>query len=316
MILREGWPSTMPAANRREPEQLLEYLRTLLPFHRAVLYGRHAGIASYNDLAGYELLLQTAYRPLLEGWQLEAAVAEDWPVEWVEQRPLHIETMRMSLVNHLSTTNRNNELIRDTGTIIYDTGRLRPMFVWEEKRPELRHARYRKLYDFYSDSAASLLDDAEWLWEEEDYALSFIQLSAAGAFLLRTMGAVFYGNFIGTDDLLPLYKRVRYFSAELAEAFPLERRFDIDFFSALQDLRNAAFCNAPRFNRYRYGYYLKRLRRMQAIVERSCQAHLEMLSKGEHLPAVEAALRTRRVQERPADALQTEFVFEETSAEV
>lgn len=179
MTICEGWPEILPAENRHELELLLEHLQTLMPFDRAVLYGRHAGIAPYNDIGGYELLLLTGGKPPLEGWRLEAEAAA---VCTIEQRPLHIETARMGLVNYIGNRSWYFTLVRDTGTIIFDNGRLHPFFEWEERRHDIRHTHYRKLYNYHFGAASTLLDEAERLWEEGHAAAAFIDLSFAGRF--------------------------------------------------------------------------------------------------------------------------------------
>ena len=79
MMIRKGWPDELSDRNRQELAYLLRMLRELLPYKRAVLFGRYAGLRLRHGIGGYELLLLTREKPALEGWQLEAEVERRYP---------------------------------------------------------------------------------------------------------------------------------------------------------------------------------------------------------------------------------------------
>lgn len=287
----------MPAANRQELEQLLAYLQTRMPYGRAVLFGSYAGARVRNKIGGYELLLLTADRPAKEGWQLEAAIERGRPFDPIEPRPPHIETRSMQAVNRIGSRSWFYSQIRDSGTIVYDNGLLPAFFEAEELRHDLRYAYYKKQYNYFFGAAATLLNESERMWQEKKAATAFLDLSYAGAFLLRTLESLFYGNNIHTNNLLILFKRVRYFSRRLTKAFPLDSAEDRGFFPALQALREAPFHNDTSLHLTRYGFYLHRLRDMQEIVRCSCARHFEYLYTGKSRSEVEAERLVREIGE-------------------
>lgn len=253
-----------------------------MQFEMAVLYGRFAGGRMRSELEGYELLLITQDDPEMEGWQLEEYMKTEYPTESRSERMLHIETVN---IYHLNTTNTASWFfwnIRMEGTIVYDSGNAVHGFF---NNTVFRHVKAwraaRKFYDYFFTNGSRMLDEAERLWAEKQLPQVAIMLSHAALFLLRAQETVFFGNFIHTANLLKIFRRVRHFSKALVKEFRLKNRFDAEFFEKLTRLRSAP-SNHEDFvlPRAQYRYYLTRLRKMQQLVQISCERHLFYLEHG------------------------------------
>ena len=70
MSLHYTWPP-LTSIHRSELKYLLGLLRTIMPYDRAILYGRYAGSRMRSEIGGYELLLVTRSMPTVEGWQID-----------------------------------------------------------------------------------------------------------------------------------------------------------------------------------------------------------------------------------------------------
>ena len=301
MMIRKGWPDELSDRNRQELAYLLRMLRELLPYKRAVLFGRHAGLRLRNGIGGYELLLLTREKPALEGWQLEAEIGRRYPHEFYEERNIHIETACMDEINGCGTKNWFYATVRDTGTVVYDDSQLPAFFRAESVDHAVRHKRYRKRYDYLFGAACALLDDAERMWLGGNPHVASLDLSYAGEFLLRAMEATFYGNAIRTDDLLVLFRRVRYFSYELAQTFTLEDNHKVALFRELTRMRREPCRSCEVLHLQKYRFHLSWLRRMQQLVQRSCERHLFFLKHGKPKARMEeeAAFRPVRTDFSP-----------------
>lgn len=310
MLIRKGWPDELSNRNKQELEYLLRILRELILYKRAVLFGRYAGLRLRNGVGGYELLLLTREKPVLEGWQLEAEIERRYPHEFCEERNIHIETACMDEINGCGTKNWFYTTVRDTGTVVYDDNQLPAFFRAESVDHAVRYKLYRKRYDYLFGAASALLDDAERMWLGGNPHVASLDLSYAGEFLLRAMEATFYGNAIRTDDLLVLFRRVRYFSHELAQTFTLEDNHKVALFRELTRMRWEPCRSSEVLHLQKYRFHLSWLRRMQQLVQKSCERHLFYLKHGKPKSQMEedAAFRPVRTDFSPTPHPMPEIV--------
>lgn len=282
MKMRRGWPEDLPAEKITELQHILNCLQTQMQFEMAVLYGRYAGGRMRSEMEGYELLLITQDDPEMEGWQLEEYMKTEYPTELRSEWMLHIETVNIHYLNNTNTASWFFWNIRNEGTIVYDSGNAVHGFF---KNTVFKHVKAyraaRQAYDYFFTNGSRMLDDAERLWSEKKRPQVAIMLSYAALFLLRAEETVFFGYFIRTGNMQKIFRRARHFSKALTEEFKLKSWYDAAFFDKLTRLRHA-----PRNHEdfalpgARYRYYLTRLRKMQKLVQISCERHLFYLEHG------------------------------------
>lgn len=282
MKMRRGWPEDLPAEKITELQHILNCLQTQMQFEMAVLYGRYAGGRMRSEMEGYELLLITQNDPEMEGWQLEEYMKTEYPTESCSEWMLHIETVNIHYLNNTNTASWFFWNIRMEGTIVYDSGNAVHGFFNSTVFKHVKAWRAaRKSYDYFFTNGSRMLDDAERLWSEKQLPQVAIMLSYAALFLLRAEETVFFGNFIHTANLQKIFRRARHFSKALGKEFELKNWHEAQFFDKLVGLRHA-----PRNHEdftlpgARYRYYLTRLRKMQKLVQISCERHLFYLEHG------------------------------------
>lgn len=235
-----------------------------------------------SEMEGYELLLITQNDPEMEGWQLEEYMKTEYPTESRSEWMLHIETVNIHYLNNTNTASWFFWNIRMEGTIVYDSGNAVHGFFNNTVFKHVKAYRAaRKSYDYFFTNGSRMLDEAERLWSEKKRPQVAIMLSYAALFLLRAEETVFFGYFVRTANMQKTFRHARHFSKALAEEFKLKNRFDAEFFEKLARLRSA-----PRNHEdfelpgARYQYYLQRVRKMQKLVQISCERHLFYLEHG------------------------------------
>ncbi len=294
MEMRRDWPN-MPEKNRKELEHILLLLKKDFDFNIAILYGRYVDGQMRGVSENYELLLLTNESPQKEGWELEAYVKKEYPVESRVDWGLHIETA------HIVDFNQNNAIrwfywnIRKEGTIIYDDGKAKQGICARSPlkcKKAYQNASYQ--YNYFFTSGSILLDDAERLWTENQPALAALALSYAVQFLLRAEESVFYGNFINPSDLNKSFRRVRVFSKRLSEEFKWNDWPEGSFFDHIQNLRFAPL-KSIKFKLYtsRYNQLLRKSRQLQAAIRESSERHLFYLKHGKTKSQMEAEARAQ-----------------------
>lgn len=300
MKMQRGWPD-IPDRNREELEHMLSLLATEFPFEIAILYGHYTGGRMRSEQEGYELLLVTQGEPGREGWELEEYLKGKYPTESRTEWTLHIETVNIHTLNNINTSNWFFWNIRMEGTIIHDSGKTQGIF----RRTRFIHGKAYKLarrqYNHFFTNGSNMLDETERMWNERKPSLAAIDLSYAAQFLLRAEETVFYGNFIQTSDLQKSFRRARVFSKRLLEEFPLDKRYNTEFFDQLVGLRHAPRNHADfELPEWRYRRLLGRLRRLQGIVRESCERHLFYLEHGKSQRQMDQEAMAKREKERAA----------------
>lgn len=277
----------MPAAKIDEVQRLLDLLRTQLPFEMAVLYGAYADGRMRSEAGGYELLLVTAGEPDVEGWQLEALLHTVVPPAKRIERTIHIETVDIHLLNTVNTANWFFWRIRQEGTIVCDAGDVSHGFFRATRFKHDDAYRFaRRQYDYYFTTGVRMLDDAERAWTEGKSPQAAIMLSYAPIFLLRAEELVHFGYAVRTSNLFHLVRRARHFSKPLAEEYDLTQIADTRFLESLRGLRHV-----PRrqvgfeLAEKKFRRTLNRLRKLQRIVQCSCEPHLSYLEHWQPAPA-------------------------------
>ena len=272
----------MPAEKITELQHILGCLQMQMQFEMAVLYGRYAGGCMRSEMGGYELLLITPNDPESDGWRLEEYLEAEYPVAARAEPMIHIETVNIHYLNNINTTNWFFWNIRMEGTIVYDSSNaVHGFFKSVVFKHLLAYRAARHSYDYFFMSGSRMLDDAERLWAEKKIPLVAIVLSYAALFLLRAEETVFFGYSIRTGNIQKIFRRARHFSKTLAAGFELADRVEAEFFEKLVGLRHAPRNHEDfKLSKYRYQFYLERLRKMQAIVRDSCERHLSYLELG------------------------------------
>lgn len=306
MKMQRGWPN-IPERNREELEYILSLLETEFPFEIAILYGRYAGGRMRGEQEGYELLLVTQGEPEREGWELEEYLKRKYPTVSRFEWTLHIETVDIHTLNDTNTSNWFFWNIRMEGTIIHDSGKTQGIF----RKTQFRHGKAYKLarrqYDHFFTNGSDMLDEAVRMWNAGKPSLAAIDLSYAAQFLLRAEETVFYGNFIRTPNLQKSFRRARVFSKRLLEEFPLDKRYNTEFFDQLVGLRHAPRnCTDFEFPKWRYLRILGRLRQLQDIVRESCERHLFYLEHGKSQHQMEQETRAKQEKEHTTRRMMPE----------
>jgi len=282
MKMRRGWPENLPAENIAELQQILTCLQRRMQFEKAVLFGRYAGGRMHSETGGYELLLITVSDPELDGWQLEEYIKTECRIEFSSEWMLHIETVGLHYMNDINTASWFFWNIRIDGTIVYDRGDAsHGLFTSTIFQYTKAYRAARTSYEYYFKTGSRMLDAIEWLWSENQHAPVAILFSYAALFLLRAEETVFFGNFIHTGNLQRIFLRARHFSRALIREFKMTNRFDAAFFDKLAGLRHIPrIYDGFSLPEGRYRFYLKKLRKMESIVQSSCERHLFYLEHG------------------------------------
>ena len=282
MKMRRGWPEDMPASKIKELQHIIACLQTQMQFEMVVLYGRYAGGLMCSEMGGYELLLISHSNPKIDGWRLEEFLKTEYPIKSRIEQMLHIETVNIHFLNNINTANWFFWNIRMEGTIVYDNSNAVHGFFTSTGFKHVKAYRAaQRSYDYFFTNGSRILDDAERLWSEKKHPQVALMLSYAALFLLRAEETVFFGYFIHTGNLHMIFRHARHFSKALATEFKLKNRFDAELFDKLVELRHAPRNNDDfELSKSQYRYFLGRLRKMQEIVQSSCERHLFYLEHG------------------------------------
>ncbi len=300
MSLHYTWPP-LTSIHRSELKYLLGLLRTIMPYDRAILYGRYAGSRMRSEIGGYELLLVTRSMPTVEGWQIEPMLDICFPREIREESRIRIETVQYEFMERSCRDSWFYAGILSEGIILYDNGSIgNPLPAARSLTPEAA-AGLRRRYEFLYGAAGDMLRTAVRMWNKHRPELAAVSLSHAATLMLRAEETVFYGakNQIHTTQILPLFKRVRHYSRALANGFRPEDEVYAEFFENLTAYRDyEAIDPAQRLTWHKYKSYFRRLRAMQECIKISCQRHIHFLEYGRTLAKT---VTEAEASERPAE---------------
>ncbi len=304
MSLHYTWPP-LTTIHRSELKYLLGLLRTIMPYDRAILYGRYAGSRMRSEIGGYELLLVTRSMPTVEGWQIEPMLDICFPREIREESRIRIETVQYEFMERSCRDSWFYAGIISDGIILYDNGSIgNPLPAARSLTPEAA-AGLRRRYEFLYGAAGDMLRTAVRMWNKHRPELAAVSLSHAATLMLRAEETVFYGtkNQIHTTQILPLFKRVRHYSRALANGFRPEDEVYAEFFENLTAYRDyEAIDPAQRLTWHKYKSYFRRLCAMQECIKISCQRHIHFLEYGRTLAkTVTVAAASERPTERAGD---------------
>lgn len=214
----------VPACQNMEEIQKLAVLITdFIHPEMIILFGRYAGMPSYDIRGGYELLILTENQPAVGVKEVMGYLAMNFLEKDRKEPYLSLHLLTVAFVHHHSSQSHFLYTIRKEGVLLYknESCKLKDKVCYKPVRS------YRQA-EGYSDQCLALgrafLQDARRQQQSGIPRMSAFYLSQAATQFFRAAAFVHYG-FIPEqkEDLLMTYLRIRHCSAGMAGLWKGER---------------------------------------------------------------------------------------------